>query len=273
MSAWRLLGADWNHWPDGLDDLATWELLAGLGAAGVEVGVYVAAVELSPQRARARAEAAERTGLPVASVLLSLPAARWPGGAFTHPDPAVRDRLVAEVSACARAARQLGLSRLGIWPGADSSYGSWELLGRTLTRARDAAAAFDVLVDMEYKPGTVVPDCAAALRLATDVPGTGVLLDTGHAHALGEDPAESVRRLGPLLTGVHLGDAAPGQSDDDLPLGRLHDVRPLVLALDQVGYSGTAALDLYGAVSEGGQDGASAVAESVAALRAVGWAA
>ncbi|MGN6243416.1 MAG: sugar phosphate isomerase/epimerase family protein [Motilibacteraceae bacterium] len=270
--AWRVLGADWNHWPDGLDDLATWELLAGLGVAGVEVGVYVASVELSPRRTAARAAAAERTGLPVASVLLSLPAARWPGGALTHPGPAVRERLVAEVSACAGAVRSLGLDRLGLWPGADLFDAAWELLVGTLARARDAAAAHEVLVDVEYKPGTVVPDCTAALRLAKDVPGTGVLLDTGHAWALGEDPAESVRRLGPLLTGVHLGDANPGRSDDDLPLGRVHDVAALVRALDDTGYAGTAAFDLYGAVSEAGQSGESAVAESLAALRGAGWA-
>ncbi|HEU4674589.1 MAG TPA: sugar phosphate isomerase/epimerase family protein [Motilibacteraceae bacterium] len=269
---WRVLGADWNHWPDGLDDVATWELLARLGVAGVEVGVYVATVELSPGRTAERAEATERTGLPVASVLLSLPATRWPGGALTHPDPAVRERLVAEVTACAKAARALGLGRLGVWPGADLSDASWELLVDTLARARDAASAHDVWLDVEYKPGTVVPDCTAALHLAGDVPGTGVLLDTGHAWALGEDPAESVRRLGPLLTGVHLGDANPGRSDDDLPLGRVHDVAALVRALDETGYAGTAAFDLYGAVSEAGQSGESAVAESLAALRGAGWA-
>lgn len=269
--AWQVLGADWNHWPDGLDDHATWELLSRLGVCGVEVGVYVASVELSARRSAERAKAAERTGLPVASVLLSLPAARWPGGALTHPDPAVRERLVAEVAACARAVAALGLSRLGVWPGADLTGASWDLLVGTLERARDAAAPHDVHLDVEYKPGTVVPDCTAALRLAADVPGTGVLLDTGHAWALGEDPAESVRRLGSLLTGVHLGDANPGRSDDDLPLGRVHDVAALVRALDETGYAGTAAFDLYGAVSEAGQSGESAVAESLAALQGAGW--
>ncbi len=93
------------------------------------------------------------------------------------------------------------------------------------------------------------------------MPGLGVLLDTGHAHASGEDPAQAVRALGDLLLHVHLGDAAPGGGDDDLPCGRLHDFSDVVAALDAT-YSGSASFDLYGAVSAGGLTAAQAVRES-----------
>jgi len=52
-----------------------------------------------------------------------------------------------------------------------------------------------------------------------------------------------------MLWQVHLGDAAPGGANDDLPLGALHSPAPLPAALSAVGYVGTAAFDLDGAVS------------------------
>lgn len=261
MRPWLLCDADWNHWPDQLTDEQSWPVIAGAGFAGVEVGVYAAAAELSPSRLARRHALATQFALPVRAILLSLPADRWPDGALTGD---VR-RVVDEVDACAAACARLGLGTLGIWPGADLAGAPWSRLVAALVRVRDAAARHGVRIAVEYKPGTVVSTVDDALQLAAAVPATGVLLDTGHAWAAGEDPAECVRRLGPLLWHVHLGDAAEGAADDDLPLGRVHDVGPLVAALG-AGYTGVASLDLYGAVSSGACTGAQAGAESVRAL-------
>lgn len=255
-SAWSLADADWNSWPGGLSDAETFAQAARLGLAGVELGVYDAAVELSAERTASLRALSERTGVRVAAVLLSLPAARWPGGALTGE----ADRLVAQVTACAQACRRLGLSVLGLWPG-DAPGGD---PAPALRRA--VAAAGDVRLALEYKPGTVVPDATAALRLCDEVEGLGVLLDTGHAFAAGEDPADVVRRLGPLLLHCHLGDAGPGGGDDDLPCGRLHDFTAFCAALDASGFAGTAAFDLYGAVEDGRLSAADAVGESLAHL-------
>lgn len=265
MRSWLLADADWNHWPDGIADEESWPLMAAAGIAGVEVGVYAEATELSAARRRARDRLATRHGLPVLAILLSLPAERWPAGALTG-EP---DRLAAEAVACARECVRLGLPVLGLWPGADPAGASWSDLVAGLTRVRDAVAASGVRVAVEYKPGTAVPDAAAAARLADAVPGTGVLLDTGHAYAAGEDPAAVIRRLGDRLWHLHLGDAATGNPDDDLPLGRVHDGTDLVRALDASGFAGVATLDLYGAVAGGACTGIQAVRESVAHLRTV----
>ncbi|SCL15021.1 Xylose isomerase-like TIM barrel [Micromonospora nigra] len=261
-SGWQLADSDWNHWPDGLRDDEIWPLAAGLEVSGVEVGVYAATDELSADRVARRQSLVAAHRLPVLAVLLSLPAQRWPGGAFTGRPDAV----AAEVRSCASVCRRWGLRTLGVWPGADPSTASWDSFVTGVRQARDAADELGVRLAVEYKPGTMVPDAAAALELVRAAPGTGVLLDTGHAYAAGEDPADVVRRLGDRLWHVHLGDAAPGREDDDLPLGRLHDARPVLAALDAVGFTGVAAFDLYGAVSDGGQTGRQAVAESLAHL-------
>ena len=246
--SWRLADTDWNSWPGGLSDAQTWAQTAALGLEGVEIGVYDAAVELAPQRL-----AALPGSPPVTDLLLSLPAGRWPAGALTGD----RDRLVDQVRACADVCRDLGLGVLGLWSGADPVGADVEAGLRRVVQA-----AGDVRIALEYKPGTAVATCDDAIALCAAVPGLGVLLDTGHAYANGEDPAALVERLGDLLLHVHLGDAGPGGGDDDLPCGRRHDFGAFVAALDATGWSGTAAFDLYGAVLDGGLSSEQAVRES-----------
>ncbi len=253
MTTWKLTDADWNSWPDELSDLQIFEQAAEFGLAGIELGVYDAAIELAPERLTALAEIVEQTGVPVTAVLLSLPAERWRQGALSGDV----DRLVWQVSSCAAVCRAVGLEVLGIWPGADPV--DVDIVD---TLARCVEAADDVRLAVEYKPGTAVATAEQALALCGQVPGLGVLLDTGHAFAAGEDPARVVEQLGDRLLHCHLGDAPPGGDDDDLPCGRLHDFSSFVAALDASGYSGTASFDLYGAVSSGALTGAQAVRES-----------
>jgi sugar phosphate isomerase/epimerase len=260
VSSWQLCDADWNHWPDGLDDAAVWAAAAGAGFEGIEVGVYRAADELAPERMEERRRLARSTGLPVAMLLLSLPAARWPAGALSSPAAAAC--VAGEARATAEVAADLGLETIGVWPGADPASARWDDVVEGASLVADAVAPTGVRVAIEYKPGTTVGTAGAALRLCDAVPGMGVLLDTGHAFAAGEDPAEVAGRLGERLWHVHLGDAAVGASDDDLPVGRLHDFGPFTAALDAAGYAGAASLDLYGAVSAGVVTGVEAALES-----------
>ncbi len=260
---WRLADTDWNHWPDELPDERLWPVVAADGLAGIEIGVYSVADELSPERMQLRSTLAAAHRLPVLAILLSLPKIRWPDGALT-----TQVNLVArQVLGCARACRRLGLTTLGVWPGADLPTASWDALVFGTRQIRDIADASGVRIAIEYKPGTLIPDADAALALTRAVPGTGVLLDTGHAYAAGEDPAEVVHRLGDALWHVHLGDATVGEADDDLPLGHVHDARPIVRALDDINYTGVAAFDLYGAACSDAWSGRGAVRESLRHLR------
>ncbi len=253
MTGWRLGDTDWNSWPDGLDDAATWEQTAQLRLDGIELGVYDAEVELAPARLARLARLVAEHEVPVLAVLLSLPAQRWPEGALSGEV----DRLLTQVDATARVCRALGLDVLGVWPGADPVGAS---VAPALRRVIEAAG--DVRVALEYKPGTAVATAQQALELCAQVPGLGVLLDTGHAFANDEDPAAVVELLGDALLHCHLGDASPGGDDDDLPCGRVHDFGTLVAALDASGYTGAACFDLYGAVSSGTVTGREAVRAS-----------
>ena len=265
---WRLSDADWNHWPNGLDDAALWEACRASGVDGVELGVYRVGEQLTAQRLERVTGLATASGIPVRGLLLSLPVDRWPHGALTGAAAEV----AAEVEGVARAAALFGLDTIGVWPGADPLDADPFAVVEGTRLAVQAAAAYGVRIAIEYKPDTAVPDAAAALALCAAVPGVGVLVDTGHAYALEEDPAEVIRRVAGrgLLWHLHLGDAQPGGADDDLPVGRHHAAAPVVAALADVGYAGDAALDLYGAVVDGAMTGRQAVLESIRALRPPG---
>jgi sugar phosphate isomerase/epimerase len=263
VSAWRLCDADWNHWPDHLDDEAVWAAVSAGGFEGVELGVYQAAEDLSPDRIDRVERLARSSGVPVTMLLLSLPAERWPSGALAGPTPGL---VADQARATAEVAAGLGLGTVGVWPGADQPDSDGASVTAGARQVVDAVAPTGVRVALEYKPGTAVATAADALALCEAVPGLGVLLDTGHAFAAGEDPAEVVGRAGGLLWHVHLGDAAEGNADDDLPVGRLHHFGAFTAALDGTGYTGAASLDLYGAVCAGVATGAEAAAESRAHL-------
>ncbi|MGA8113816.1 MAG: sugar phosphate isomerase/epimerase family protein [Actinocatenispora sp.] len=256
---WRLADTDWNHWPDGLSDERLWPTVAADGLAGIEIGVYSATEELSPDRMQLRSTLAAAHRLPVLAMLLSLPKGRWPGGALTHDLAQVTRQVVG----CTKACRRLGLSTLGVWPGADLPGASWDAFVAGVRQIRDVADTAGVRIALEYKPGTLLPDAEAAVALMEEAPGTGVLLDVGHSYAAGEDPAAVVRQLNDRLWHVHLGDATTGAADDDLPLGQVHDAGPVITALDEIGFTGVAAFDLYGAACSEQWTGHGAVRESL----------
>ncbi len=266
---WRISDADWNHWPDRLDDDAIWAAAVAGGLEGIELGVYRADDELAPARLDRVRRLVEDTGVPVCMLLLSLPVERWPDGALCSS--ATAQRVADEAARTSEVAATFGLGTIGVWPGADRPGGAWEREGllQGVAKVVEAAAASGVQVALEYKPGTAVSSAGEAVALCDAVPGLGVLVDTGHAYAAGEDPAEVVALVGERLGHVHLGDASEGNADDDLPVGRLHDFGAFTAALHEFGYAGAASFDLFGAVSAGIVTGVEAVAESRAHLLAV----
>lgn len=262
---WRLCDADWNHWPAGLSDGEFFAQAADAGYDGVELGVYRVDEQLPPARLDRVRRLAGETGVAITMLLYSLPVERWPYGALG--DPQATQALAREAVQLAEVSAGLGLDVLGIWPGADPPGTAWQAVVDGACVLADAVAPTGVRLALEYKPGTALATAVDALQLA-ELTNQGVLLDTGHAYAAGEDVPAVVRLLAGAgrLRHVHLGDAMPGAADDDLPLGRHHDPAPVVAALAEVRYAGAATFDLYGAVSTGALTGIEAGRESRAAL-------
>ena len=281
----RFVNADWNFWPDGFDRPGIWHECARLGFDAMEVGVYRADEELSAAAMGAIEALESETGLGVEAVLFSMPAERWPDGGLASPSASAR--AAAEITETARRAADLGAQVLGVWPGADlvagddpggsghcggdHGDGNSDGWARTLDAIDAVAAAAEPLgltVAVEYKPGQLVAGADDALRLAETLgrPAIGVLVDTAHALAGGEDLATLPARCGPRLMHVHLGDSG-GDVDADLPPGSHHDFGPFLAGLAAIGYGGALSFDLYGAVQAGVATGSEASDQSLRYIR------
>lgn len=259
----ELLAADWNHWPDGLSPDEIVATAAGSGVDGLELGVYDTEVELAQSRLEHWRTLGHGLGVPVRMVLYSMPPERWPNGGLGSET--ARGRLIEQTEELARIAGTIGLTTVGLWPGADLPDADHPTIARTVGELATVAARENLRIALEPKPGTAIsePSDVIALSETTTRPDLiGVLLDTGHEFAAGRDPAELVRQLGNRLFHIHLGDS-DGDPDADLPPGRLHSLDSFFFALEAEEYEGAMTLDAYGAVTAGIVSGAEALNETV----------
>jgi sugar phosphate isomerase/epimerase len=259
----ELLAADWNHWPDGLSPDEIVATAAGSGVDGVELGVYDTHVELAPSRMEQWRTLGQRHGVPVRMLLYSMPPERWPNGGLGSE--MARGPIIEQTEQLVRIAAAIGLTTVGLWPGADFPDADHHTIAHTVGELSTVAAREGIRIALEPKPGTALekPDDVIALSEAAPQPEwIGVLLDTGHEFAAGREPASLVRQIGKRLFHIHLGDS-DGDPDADLPPGRLHPLDSFFAALEGERYAGAMTLDAYGAVVAGVVSGAEALDETV----------
>ncbi|MGB2614837.1 MAG: sugar phosphate isomerase/epimerase [Phycisphaerae bacterium] len=116
-----------------------------------------------------------------------------------------------------------------------------------LDRLVHAADITGIELAIEPEPGQFIETSRALKELLDEVdhPRLGANLDIGHVACMGEDPAESVRLLGPHLKHLHLEDIKGRRHWHLIPgLGDM-DFAGVRRALDEVGYSRAAAVELY----------------------------
>jgi sugar phosphate isomerase/epimerase len=160
----------------------------------------------------------------------------------------------------------MGIKFANIWTGADLPDANTEETLSTLTELNELAMKYSGVVSIEYKADTVFPDGISLAKTLSKHTHLKVLIDTGHAFALEEDVVELIKDLHQrkMMGAMHLGDAIAGDSDADLPCGRVHDFSEILKTLSDINYSGTANFDLYGAaVDEDGPGPLSILEESL----------
>ncbi|MEH1164028.1 sugar phosphate isomerase/epimerase family protein [Micromonospora sp. CPCC 205539] len=156
------------------------------------------------------------------------------------PDEGDRERRRDFLRTCVDIAAGLGSEAVSFWagvpdPGLDRDR-SWRWLVDGVTNVMDHAALRGVVCAFEPEPGMLVDDCDDWARLAAEVPGLTLALDTGHCLVSGRyTPAGAVHAFGDRLGACAVEDMpygrhehrAPGEGDMDFPavLGALTDVR------------------------------------------------
>lgn len=257
----NLGSSDWNLWPITRDYDRLFEILRSQGIGQVELGIYQPSVELSLEKQNLILSAAERNEIKVTALLFSLLPEYWPSGAFSKTG----SDFLSETSTLLESAKSMNIRYANIWTGVDRENCDTTEVELTLIALDEMAKGYEGVVSIEYKAETIFSSAEVLSRFLSSTKHLRVLIDTGHAFALEEDVVALVDSLHDkgLLGAMHLGDALAGDSDADLPCGRIHDFEPILRKLQEVGFEHTLNFDLYGAaIDELGPGPVSILAES-----------
>tara|TARA_R110002020_G_scaffold109430_11_gene253089 strand:+ start:5186 stop:6169 length:984 start_codon:yes stop_codon:yes gene_type:complete len=182
-------------------------------------------------------------------------------GAFTNPDPKVRQAALDITKSGLDALARMGGRLMTLWMGQDgvdySFQGDYARMWDDTIAAIQAVADHnpDIDIAIEYKPNeprayALMPDIGTTLLAIREAgrPNLGVTLDFAHVLYADEIPAQSARLVGrhAKLLGVHLNDGY-GKRDDGLMVGSVHPVQTveLFVELDRMGYDGVIYFDTF----------------------------
>ena len=254
------IGAE-MHWPD-RNRITIVDLLERAASAGL------AAADLNyPDHFADESPAEISRALSDQGMVLNGLAMRYytdPGfklGAFTHPDPSVRQNAIDITRRGIDTVAEMGSDLMTLWMGQDGFDYSFQADYRQMwDQTIEALQAVtdhnrDVEIAIEYKPNeprafALMPDIATTLLAVaeTGAANLGVTLDFAHVLYADEMPAhtaELIRRHSKLL-GVHLNDGY-AKRDDGLMVASVHPaqtVELLVNLLDQ-GYDRAIYFDTF----------------------------
>jgi xylose isomerase len=182
-------------------------------------------------------------------------------GAFTNPDPHVRQRALDLVARATEVGQELGVDYMKIWPGQDGydypmQADPRRLWALSVEGLQKAAAPYPGLpFAIEYKPKEprthiVFSDAARTLLAIEDIglSNVGVLIDFGHSLYGGESPAAAVELCAARdrLIDVDLNDNFRAW-DDDMTVGSVHVLETLefLLGLKRAGWDKPWKLDQF----------------------------
>ena len=208
-------------------------------------------------------EALEKAGLKAGTMCMRYPK-ELQLGAFTNPDPALRQKAIDLTLEAGQWARDLGADELTVWSAFDGyDYNHqvdflevWEQVVDAFQQVCDAFP--DIKVSLEFKATDentrffVVPSTGAALQLVDEInrPNMGLTLDVGHCLMAGENPAQSCAMVGAKgkLFGIQLNDGTTRlAAEDGLMFGSVHPLMALefVRWLQKTNFKGHVYFDTF----------------------------
>ncbi len=206
-------------------------------------------------------DALERNGLRAAAITPAIYTRRFQNGAFTNPDPHVRDEAIGLCKQATDVAAELEAGYVKFWPGQDGHDYPFQVDHARLWHdeldglAQVVGAAPQTQFAIEYKlkePRVhMLLSTATTTLLAIDeigLPNLGIVVDFGHSLFAKESPAaalQHVHRRGRLVS-VELNDNRL-EWDDDLTVGSNHPIETLefLLAVRQIGWERPLLLDQF----------------------------
>ncbi|MGI5916894.1 MAG: sugar phosphate isomerase/epimerase family protein [Anaerolineae bacterium] len=141
-------------------------------------------------------------------------------------------------------------SDIFVFSGAPPQKDDDDVWARVVGRTRDLVRAAEdngVTLALEFEPGFVIGCTADLLRIFDEIdsPHLKANLDLGHVFLCDPDPMEAIHAVGEHIVHGHIENMARGVHDHLLPHEGDMSLGDYVRALDEVGFKGGLALDLY----------------------------
>ena len=168
---------------------------------------------------------------------------------FVTADPAGRARRIAFLHRAIDVGSILGSEAVSFWAGVPkpgvAADEAWDWLHAGLEQVVAYAGRRGVVAALEPEPGMLVETVDDYRRLAADIPGLKLALDTGHLLVTGErEPAAAIAEFKDQLGTVTIEDMRRGEHVH-LPFGEGDMDMPAVLdALDASGFGGLVCVEL-----------------------------
>jgi sugar phosphate isomerase/epimerase len=236
--------------------------LAGLGYKGVELMADVPhawPAGLLPESKRRIRDTLDRLGLAISNInAFMMNAIADPRQPYWHPswiepDPQYRRIRVEHTKRALTLANELGAPNITTEPGGPLAPGQSFEQGmdefvRELAPVVEHAEREGVMLLVEPEPGLLIESTEQYLAFAERIesPMLGLNFDIGHMFCVGEDPAESIRRLAPHIRHVHLEDIAATRVHHHLiPGDGAIGFTAVLSALRDIRYRGWVTIELY----------------------------
>jgi len=203
---------------------------------------------------------ASETGIPIKSLTWG----GFPEFGRGRQDAARRQQVIDDVVAMTGFARRVGAEviLLPVWEGEGLGYEEGlELYREVLRPCAQAASAAGVLLALEHIPASKFANTGLAIGeivQAVDSLAVRVYYDIGNDTHAGQDPVQSIRKLGALMAQIHLKGTRQTKLAE-MPLAEIHQ------ALTDIGFTGR------GAIEVGGKENNDHLIESLRVLRAFGY--
>ena len=235
--------------------------LAGLGYRGVEIMADVPhawPAYLLPEQKQAIRDALTKNNLAISNVNAFMMHAvndyrqKYWHPSWTEPDANYRRVRIDHTKRALTLTKELGAKCITTEPGGPLEGRPWgdclKLFVEMLKPVVEHAEKEQVLLLVEPEPDLLIETADQYLEFAAKLssPYLGLNFDIGHSYCVKDDPAETVRRLGPLIRHVHLEDIAPTRVHHHLIPGEgAIDFGATLKALKEVGYDGWVTIELY----------------------------
>lgn len=235
--------------------------LAGIGYAGLELMADVPhawPAYLLPETKQAIRDAMTANRLQFANVNAFMmhavddPRQKYWHPSWIEPDPHYRRIRVEHTKRTLTLAKELGAPCITTEPGGPLEGRTWgeclKLFVEELKPVVEHAEKQGVLLLVEPEPDLLIETTEQYLEFARHFtsPYLGLNFDIGHMYCVGEEPADSIRKLAPLIRHVHLEDIAATRKHHHLVPGEgVIDFHATLSALQEVNYDGWVTIELY----------------------------